>query len=99
MLAGENLGVATCDIDVQDSVNMTLQSFRKDYWEKGRPVLIRGGLAGLPRRVLEPWTRSKFLEKFGTLDLQVARVRSNQVGAHCHVFYCSLLVSLSRNLV
>ena len=38
LLHGEDLGTATCDIDVRDASALSVDAFRNEYWAKGKPV-------------------------------------------------------------
>eukprot|EP00933_Yihiella_yeosuensis_P013130 TRINITY_DN12308_c0_g1_i3.p1 TRINITY_DN12308_c0_g1~~TRINITY_DN12308_c0_g1_i3.p1 ORF type:complete len:503 (+),score=94.18 TRINITY_DN12308_c0_g1_i3:151-1509(+) len=52
---------AECEIDVVNPEDLTAETFLNDYLSLRRPVLIRGGAAGMP--ALERWTNLRYLSR------------------------------------
>lgn len=76
VVPGENLLLPKCDIDIRSDLNM--KSFRSEFFSKQKPVLIRGGLKGLPQEVLADWDADALKTILKDAKLQTAKVETGK---------------------
>ena len=59
-----------CEVDQIDVMDLTLELFAEEYFEK-RPLLIRGGMETWPART--KWQKSNFLDAYGNETILIGR--------------------------